>query len=53
MKTIMDAILEALFNPKPNDYQKRNESDNYQYGPGLILIPIPNKSNEQQHQDNR
>ena len=53
MKTIMNSILEALFNPNPNDYLKRNHTDNYQYGHGLILIPVPNTSNpgEQREHD--
>jgi hypothetical protein len=51
MKTIMDSILEALFNPKPNDH-RRNESDDYQYGQGLILIPVPaGRNNENTQRD--
>jgi hypothetical protein len=45
MKTILQTILEALLNPKPNDFEKRNPADNYQYGPGLVLIPVPVRPN--------
>ena len=48
MKLSMNAILEALFNPKPNDHLKRNPADDYQYGHGLILIPVPNQSNREE-----
>ncbi|HMH33253.1 MAG TPA: hypothetical protein VK543_09505 [Puia sp.] len=48
MKLRMNAILEALFNPKPNDHLKRNPADDYQYGHGLILIPVPNQSNREE-----
>jgi len=51
MKDIMDSILEALFNPKPN-HHRRNESDDYQYGQGLILIPIPANRNTENNQRN-
>jgi hypothetical protein len=39
----MHSILEALFMPKPNEYLKRNQT-NSQYGNGLILVPVPQKS---------
>ena len=54
MKQTMNNILEALFNPKPNDHLKRNPADDYQFGNGLILIPIPNQSNrdEKSNQQN-
>jgi hypothetical protein len=54
MKQTMNNILEALFNPKPNDHLKRNPADDYQFGHGLILIPIPNQSNrdEKSNQQN-
>jgi hypothetical protein len=45
MKHIIESILEALFIPKPNDYLKRNHQ-NSQYGNGLILVPIPEKSSD-------
>jgi hypothetical protein len=48
MKLIMNSILEALFNPKPNDHLKRNPADDYQYGHGLILIPVPSHSNNEE-----
>ncbi|HTS45164.1 MAG TPA: hypothetical protein VMH01_12260 [Puia sp.] len=43
MKLNINSILEALFIPKPNDYLKRNHTDN-QYGRGLIFIPIPERT---------
>jgi hypothetical protein len=43
MKLNMHSILEALFMPKPNEYLKRNQT-NSQYGNGLILVPVPQKS---------
>jgi hypothetical protein len=49
MKTTLQTILEALLNPKPNDCDKRNPADNYQYGPGLVLIPVPVRPNPEAH----
>jgi len=46
MKQILSSILEALFFPKPNEHLVRDYSDT-QYGKGLILIPVPNQSQEQ------
>jgi len=51
MKTILQTILEALLNPKPNDNEKRNPADNYQYGPGLVLIPVPVRPNPEVHRN--
>jgi hypothetical protein len=45
MKRFIHLILDALFFPKPHDYLKRNHQDS-QYGNGLILVPIPNKSKD-------
>ena len=51
MNTILKNILDALLNPKPSDQQRRNPADDYQYGPGLILIPVPTqRSRDEQHQ---
>jgi len=46
MKQLLNSILDALFFPKPNDHLLRDHT-NGQYGNGLILIPVPNHSNEQ------
>jgi hypothetical protein len=41
---LINSILEALFFPKPNNYLDQDYS-NGQSVNGLILIPVPEKSN--------